>query len=415
LAFLKARRRVALLVAVCALAAGGVIAAYFTNDVHESAANVPPTVTAPTTAAAPTTTAPPTTGAAPKPAPVVTTGVAPTDGAWTPITVKRPKVPIIAGGIPVDVDPTTSRSDFSTTLFRLGPNRYRLTIFNTSTLGAITSLQWYPPTGVRILKLLGSSAGHCTLTGLAGFGGNQFPTLVLYPNILCEKLDLNAATCICRGDGGSVAISFITNGVLPVDGGDLRLRTASVAFDRIPLSPTASHSVRHVRRIVTASVGSGGLGAAEREAAQTALDALQDSNISLQLTTITTRWAQNRPATCRVGLVSRSPNRFKVYLFWVPWLAAEPYIWLNMSLTGDPRTSMYSLGTTQPVLPGGRLTRNGRKVNRLSVDTTLLSRYGPEQAKKGHEILVAHAGDVLTQPGATCEVLKNGSLRLLPS
>ncbi len=400
------------MLAACALAAGGVIAAFFTNDVHESTAGASTPVVVPTTAVPPTTEAPPTVTAAPKPVPVVTTGVAPTTGDWRPITVTRPKVPVIAGGIPVDVDPTTSRSDFSTTLYRLGPDRYRLTIFNTSTLGAINSLQWYPPIGVRVLKVLGSSAGHCTLTGLAGFGGGQFPGLVLYPNILCEKLDLAAATCICRGDGGAVAITFVTNKVVPVDGGDLRLRTASLAFDRIPVSPTASPGVRHVRRIVTPSVGSGSLSAVEREAAQTALDALQDSNISLQLTTITTRWAQNIPATCRVGLVSRSPDRFKVYVFWVPWLAAEPYIWLNVDLRNQPGT--FSLGTTQPVLPGGRLTKNGRTVNRLSVDTTLLARYGPEQAKKGREILVAHGRAVLALPGAPCQVLKNGSLRLLP-
>ena len=64
---------------------------------------------------------------------------------------------MIGGGIPVDIDPSTSRSDFSTTLFPLGARRYRMTIFNTSSLGAINSLQWYPPTGVRIVKLLGSS------------------------------------------------------------------------------------------------------------------------------------------------------------------------------------------------------------------------------------------------------------------
>jgi hypothetical protein len=412
LGFLRARRRFALVLVVCALAAGGVIAAFFTNDVHES---TPTTVIAPSTEVAPTTVAPPTTTAAPKPVPVVTTGVAPTTGDWRPITVTRPKVPVIAGGIPVDVDPTTSRSDFSTTLYRLGPDRYRLAIFNTSTVGAINSLQWYPPIGVRVLKVLGSSAGHCTLTGLGGFGGSQFPGLVLYPNILCEKLDLNAATCLCRGDGGAVSISFVTNKVVPVDGGDLRLRTASVVFDRIPVSPTASTGVRHVRRIVTPSVSSGGLSATERVAAQTALDALQDSNISFQLVTITTRWAQNVPATCRVGLVSRNPNRFKVYVFWIPWLAAEPYIWLNMDLANEPGSSTFSLGTTQPVLPGGRLTKNGRTVNRLSVDTTLLSRYGPEQAKKGREIMVAHGKAVLSRPGATCQVQKNGSLRLLPS
>ena len=211
-----------------------------------------------------------------------------------------------------------------------------------------TRFQWYPPIGVRVLKVLGSSAGHCTLTGLAGFGGNQFPTLVLYPNILCEKLDLNAATCICRGDGGAVSISFVTNKVVPVDGGDLRLRTASLVFDRIPVSPTASPSVRHVRRIVTAAVGSGGLSAAERELRKPPWTRLQDSNISLQLVTITTRWAQNVPATCRVGLVSRSPNRFKVYVFWVPVACRRAVHLAQHGLTSDPRTSTFSLGTTQP-------------------------------------------------------------------
>jgi hypothetical protein len=111
--------------------------------------------------------------------------------------------------------------------------------------------------------------------------------------------------------------------------------------------------------------------------------------------------------------VSRNPNRFKAYVFWVPWLAAEPYIWLNMDLTDGLHAGAFTLGTTQPVLPGGRLTRNGRSVNRLSVDTTLLSRYGQEQVQKGREIMAAHGGDVLSSPGATCEVLKNGSLELL--
>src|SRR6185503_6384302 len=106
---------------------------------------------------------------------VVTTGTAPTTGDWVPITVTRPKVPIIAGGIPVDVDPSVSRIDFGTTLFPLGANKYRMTVFNTSTLGAVNAFQWYPPTGVRITKVIGSSRGSCTLAGLSGFGGNQFP------------------------------------------------------------------------------------------------------------------------------------------------------------------------------------------------------------------------------------------------
>jgi hypothetical protein len=383
----RRREKVGLVLAGCAVAVAGVITALVLPNVgYESTAYGGLESTAP----------------------------APTTGAWTPITVKRPKIPVIAGGIPVDIDPSTSRSDFSTTLFPLGARRYRMTIFNTSSLGAINSLQWYPPTGVRIVKLVGSSEGHCTLTGLRGFGGKQFPTLVLYPNILCDRLNLKPATCTCAGDGGSVTITFTTNKPVAVNEGDLRLRTATLVFDRIPTSPTSGSSpgTRHVMRIATKPAGVGGLTAQERRDAQGAMDGLQDSNISLQLVTITTRWVQSVPTTCRIRLVSRHPSAYKVYLFWVPWLAAEPYVWLNMYVTNDPTTSTFRLGATQPVLPGGRLTKDGRKVNRLSVDTTLLSRYGAEQAKKGHQILLAHGGDVFAKPGATCEVLKNGAIRL---
>jgi hypothetical protein len=144
------------------------------------------------------------------------------------------------------------------------------------------------------------------------------------------------------------------------------------------------------------------------------VESLQDSNISDQLVTIT-RWVQSVPAACRIRLVSRNPSTFKVYIFWIPWLAAAPYVWLNMNLTDDPRTSTFHLGTAQPVLPGGRLKRDGRTVNRASVDTTLLSRYGPEQARKSRQILVANGGDVFAKPGARCQVLENGSIRLIPS
>ena len=138
----------------------------------------------------------------------------------------------------------------------------------------------------------------------------------------------------------------------------------------------------------------------ERKTAQSAMDTLQNSNISLQLVTIT-RWVQSAPAACRVRLVSRNPNTYKVYVFWIPWLAAAPYVWLNMNLTDDPRTSTFHLDTAQPVLPGGRLNRDGRTINRGSVDTTLLSRYGPPQAKKSRQILVANGGDVFAKPGAS--------------
>src|SRR4051812_12428123 len=71
-------------------------------------------------------------------------------------------------------------------------------------------------------------------------------------------------------------------------------------------------------------VDSGGLTTGERNAAQSALDGLRSSNISFQLVTIT-QWVENVPAACRVRLVSRNPNTFEVYVFWTPWLAAEPY------------------------------------------------------------------------------------------
>jgi hypothetical protein len=161
-------------------------------------------------------------------------------------------------------------------------------------------------------------------------------------------------------------------------------------------------------------VDSGGLTVHERQVAQSAMDGLRTSNVSLQVINIT-RWVQNVPAACRIHLVSKSPATFKVYVFWIPWLAAEPYVWLDMKVTNDPRTSTFHLGTAQPILPGGRLKQNGRSINRGSVDTSLLSRYGAQGAKKSREILKAHAGDAFSEPGANCQVLQNGSLRLLPS
>jgi len=180
----------------------------------------------------------------------------------------------------------------------------------------------------------------------------------------------------------------------------------------LALAGCSSHSAGSGGLTSQGAGDSGRLTAQERQDAQSALDGLQNSNISLQLVSIT-KWVQSVPAACRVGLVSRNPTTFEVYVFWIPWLAAEPYAWLNMNLTNDPRTSTFHLGTVEPVLSGGRLERNGRKISPGSIDTTLLSRYGPQQARKGREILAAHAGGVFAKPGAICQVLQNGSLRLV--
>ena len=202
--------------------------------------------------------------------------------------------------------------------------------------------------------MLGSSAGHCTLTGLAGFGGNQFPDprpVSEHPlrEARPERSDLHLPGR--RGRCGDL--------VRHQQSRPCGRRRPQAAHGECSLS-TASPCPRPRRPACGTSggssprpVGSGGLSAAERDAAQAALDALQDSNISLQLATITTRWAQNIPATCRVGLVSRSPNRFKVYLFWVPWLAAEPYIWLNMDSDRRP-SRRHVLARDHPTRPARR-------------------------------------------------------------
>ena len=161
-------------------------------------------------------------------------------------------------------------------------------------------------------------------------------------------------------------------------------------------------------------VAADGLSGKDRKAAQAALDVLQDSNISTQLLNLTLQ-VQNVPAACQIREVPEQPGTYNVYVFWIPWLAVEPYAWVTMTLTGDPHTSTFQLETTEPILPGGRLNKDGQTINRASIDTTLLSRYGADQAKKSQQMLREHGGDVFTMPSAKCQLLKNGSLRLLPS
>jgi hypothetical protein len=161
----------------------------------------------------------------------------PTTGPFSPLTVPKPSVPVIGGGIPVDLEPVIEPRYFSTALTILpGTHRYRLTISNASGLGAINSLQWYPPTKTHILKLLGNSKGTCSLRGLKGFGGNQFPTLVLHQSVVCDTLDLKPPSCTCRGDGGALTISFVTDKEFLAGDVDLRVRTATLVFHRVPVS-----------------------------------------------------------------------------------------------------------------------------------------------------------------------------------
>jgi hypothetical protein len=160
-----------------------------------------------------------------------------TTGPLAPLTITRANVPVIGGGIPIDLEPVIEPKYFSTALTVLpGTHRYRIAISNASGLGAINSFQWYPPTTTHLVKLLGSSAGTCTLRGLKGFGGNQFPTLVLHQSVLCDKVDLKPPSCTCRNDGGAMTISFATDKEYLAGDVDLRVRTAALVFNRIPVS-----------------------------------------------------------------------------------------------------------------------------------------------------------------------------------
>lgn len=366
---LRGHAKLALVLAACAVVAvGGVVAALLiSRDGHETTAPLP---------------------------------IAPTTGSWTPLTVRPPKLPTAGAGIPVDVDPRVRRNDFSTTLSLLGPHRYGMTIFNTSNLGVINSLQWNPPPGVHVLDVVDSTEGHCTAKGVTGYGVNQ-------TSFLCDNLDLKPPSCTCLGDGGSMTVTFVTDKDVAYGEGDLQVRGATLAFDRVPTYQQTSSSAGEpqIMRIVggaSLAVGSGGLAARERIDAQSALDGLQKSNISFQLVAIS-RWVQSIPAACRVRPVPQNPGTYRVYVFWVPALAANPYVWLDMNVTNDPRKGTFDLGTAQSVPAAG------------SVDTALLSRYGLKQARKGRELMLAHGGSVFAKPGAACQVLKNGSLRLLPN
>jgi hypothetical protein len=57
---------------------------------------------------------------------------------------------------------------------------------------------------------------------------------VLHPSVLCDKLALKPPSCTCRGDGGTVTISFVTDKDLFAGDVDLRVRTATLVFNRVP-------------------------------------------------------------------------------------------------------------------------------------------------------------------------------------
>jgi hypothetical protein len=157
----------------------------------------------------------------------------PTTGNYAPLTVWRP--PIIRIGAVVMNDPESPPQQWLFTGLRplSGRNRYQVSLQNTSSVGSINSLQWFPPPGIQVARVLGSSTGHCKVGGVTGFGGNQFKGLLLYPNIVCDSLNLKPPTCTCKGDGGSITISFVLDRPTTSPGGS-RVLTATPVLKAIP-------------------------------------------------------------------------------------------------------------------------------------------------------------------------------------
>jgi hypothetical protein len=134
-----------------------------------------------------------------------------TTGPYARLTVPAPTTPLVGGVFLGDPENRTA-SDLQLIVSPIpGLHHFRLTVVNTSGIGYVNAFQWFPPPGVRVLALLGSSSGDCKLAGTSGLGGNQFKTVVLYPNISCSGVKLRPPTCTCRGDGGSTQVTFVAD------------------------------------------------------------------------------------------------------------------------------------------------------------------------------------------------------------
>jgi hypothetical protein len=163
-------------------------------------------------------------------------GQFPTTGEYAPLSVPHAKL-FYAGGVVVNEPEAGAATWVSASLSRLaGKHRYQVRIDNTSNLGSINAIQWYPPQGARILRVVGSSTGHCAISGLTGFGGDQFNVL-LYPNILCIRLSLRPPSCTCKGDGGSMTISFVSDSDVSLPGA-VQVLSATPVFRVIPSFPS---------------------------------------------------------------------------------------------------------------------------------------------------------------------------------
>ncbi len=163
------------------------------------------------------------------------TAAFPTTGPYAPIKAPPQPVAVVGGVLIGDLESSGMGGDLQIAVSPLpGPRRYQLTVTNTSSIGSVKAFQWFPSPGVRIVRVVGSTAGHCKLSGTSGLGGNQFKTVVLYPNITCDNVNLKPPSCTCRGDGGSAEISFIATQNAGLYPGSTRVMSMTPVLKIIP-------------------------------------------------------------------------------------------------------------------------------------------------------------------------------------
>ena len=159
----------------------------------------------------------------------------PTTGPYAPIKAPAQPIAVVGGVLIGDLQASGMGGDLQTAVSSLpGPHHYRLTVTNTSSIGAVNAFQWFPSPGVRIVRVIGSSTGNCKLSGTSGMGGSQFKTVVLYPNITCANVNLKPPSCTCRGDGGSAEISFVATQNTGLFPGSTRVMSMTPVLKIIP-------------------------------------------------------------------------------------------------------------------------------------------------------------------------------------
>jgi hypothetical protein len=142
----------------------------------------------------------------------------PTTGDYRPISIPSP----VTGAADPDSDARQGQ-DLTTVLSHGGgPRSYRVTVSNVSSIGFVNALDWRPPSGMTIVRVTSSSAGHCELARSAD------------PRITCAGIRLKPPTCTCRGDGGELIISFVADRAPSMLAGASAIVSATPVFNVIP-------------------------------------------------------------------------------------------------------------------------------------------------------------------------------------